>query len=133
MVTCWLLIDTIAMSGSPAARGAAASVARAVRAAASAGGAAVSAVRLAAAASVTMAGDRHRRIAFVDCRFVDRFVMAMAPVEHLPRGSARGNRDEQTLEQVDGSRFSGPQSIYVLATAIDAARGPAITSNSIKS
>jgi len=71
MVTCWLLIDTIAMSGSPASRGAAVSVeceGRAWRTAASTGGAAVKA---AIAASVTMAGTRHRRIALVDCTVMD--------------------------------------------------------------
>src|SRR5229473_2534268 len=58
MVTFWLLIDTIAMIGSPASRGAAPSVVcsgRAWRGAASAGGAAGSAVRAAVAA------ERHNR------------------------------------------------------------------------
>src|SRR6476646_6040301 len=78
MVTFWLLIDTIAMIGSPAARGAAPSVVcsgRAWRGAASAGGAAVSAVRAAVAASVTIAGGAHRRTTSVDWAVVHRFVM----------------------------------------------------------
>src|SRR5271166_3337984 len=92
MVTCWLLVDTMAMIGSPALRGAVASVGRAGRAwtaAASAGGAAVSAVSAAAAARVTMAGAPHRRIATVDCAVVYRFVIP-APVQRSPQGSARG-------------------------------------------
>src|SRR6476469_9416557 len=78
MVTFWLLIDTIAMIGSPAARGAASSVVcsgRAWRGAASAGGAAVSAVRAAVAASVTIAGGAHRRTTSVDWALVHRLVM----------------------------------------------------------
>src|SRR6478672_11682358 len=78
MVTFWLLIDTIAMIGSPAAREAAPSVVcsgRAWRGAASAGGAAVSAVRAAVAASVTIAGGAHRRTTSVDWALVHRLVM----------------------------------------------------------
>src|SRR5262245_57450763 len=78
MVTFWLLIDTIAMIGSPAFRGAAASgvcSGRAWRGAASAGGAAVSAVRAAMAASVTIAGGAHRRATSVDRAIVHLFVM----------------------------------------------------------
>src|SRR5436190_11227843 len=77
MVTFWLLIDTIAMIGSPASRGAAPSVvcSGARRGAASAGGAAVSAVRAAVAASVTIAGGAHRRTTCVDWAVVHRFVM----------------------------------------------------------
>src|SRR6516162_5375894 len=87
MVTCWLLIDTIAMSGLPVLRGAAASVPRAGcagRAAASAGGAAVSAVSAAVAASITLAGGRRRRIASADCAVVDRLVMPMPSLQCLP-------------------------------------------------
>ena len=65
-VTCWDLIDTIAMIGSPASRGAAASVGGAGRACLAAAPA-VSAVSAAIAASVTMAGGLQRRIAMVDC------------------------------------------------------------------
>src|SRR6516165_5686707 len=78
MVTFWLLIDTIAMIGSPALRGAAASVVcsgRAWRGAASARGAAISAVRAAVAASVIIAGGAHRRTNAVDWALVLRFVM----------------------------------------------------------
>src|SRR6266851_4938206 len=78
MVTFWLLIDTIAMIGSPARRGAAPSVVcsgGAWRGAAPAGGAAVSAVRAAVAASVTIAGGAHRRTTSVDWAVVHRFVM----------------------------------------------------------
>src|SRR5215813_10853276 len=78
MVTFWLLIDTIAMIGSPATRGAAPSVVcsgRAWRGAASAGGAAVSAVRAAVAASVTIAAGAHRRTTSVNWAVVHRFVM----------------------------------------------------------
>src|SRR5436190_18716487 len=77
MVTFWLLIDTIAMIGSPALRGAAPSVVcsgGAWRGAASARGAAVSTVRAAVAASVTMGG-AHRRATSVDWAFVHRFFM----------------------------------------------------------
>src|ERR1700720_3483411 len=78
MVTFWLLIDTIAMIGSPASREAAPSAVcsgRACRGAASAGGAAVNAVRAAVAASVTIAGGAHRRTTSVDWAAVHRFVM----------------------------------------------------------
>src|SRR5215475_7547324 len=78
MVTFWLLIDTIAMIGSPALRGAAPSMVcsgGACRGAAPAGGAAVSAVRAAVAASVTIAGGAHRRTTSVDWAFMHRFVM----------------------------------------------------------
>src|SRR5690242_198961 len=89
MVTCWLLIDTIAMSASPAFRGADVSVDRAERDAASAGDAMVSAVSAAVAASVTMAAGRHRRIAQVelivmDFIVLDRFVMPMPWLKCLP-------------------------------------------------
>jgi len=71
------LIDTIAMIGSPASRGASVGGAgRACLAAASA----VSAVRAAIAASVTMAAGPQRRIATVDCAVVNRFTM-LSPVE----------------------------------------------------
>src|SRR5881275_2883237 len=76
MVTFWLLIDTIAMIGSPASRGATPSVVcsgGARRGAASAGGAAVSAVRAAVAASVTIAGGTHRRT--ISWAVLHRFVM----------------------------------------------------------
>src|SRR5262249_44395831 len=78
MVTRWLLIDTIAMIGSPALREAVASVARAGRAcfvAALADAAAVSAVSASVAASVTVAGGPDRRIASPNCAAVNRFVM----------------------------------------------------------
>src|SRR6185436_1358011 len=78
MVTLWLLIDTMAMIGSPALRGAAASVVcsgETWRGAASAGGAAVSAPRAAVAARVTIAEDAHRRISSVDWAVVHRSVM----------------------------------------------------------
>src|SRR5271166_3322147 len=78
MVTFWLLIDTIAMIGSPASRGAVPSVVcsgRAWRGAASAGGAAVSAVKAAVAASVTIAEGAQRRTISVDWAVVHRFVI----------------------------------------------------------
>jgi hypothetical protein len=67
------LIDTIAMMGSPASRGAVAWVGagRASLAVAPA----VSAVSAAVAASVTTAEGPQRRIAAVDCAVVDRFTM----------------------------------------------------------
>jgi hypothetical protein len=68
------LIDTIAMIGSPASRGAVASVGGAGRACLAAASA-VSAVSAAIAASVTMAGGPQRRIAAVDCAIVNRFTM----------------------------------------------------------
>jgi hypothetical protein len=67
------LIDTIAMIGSPASRGAIASVGGAGRWLAAAS--AVSAVSAAIAASVTMAEGPQRRIAPVDCAVVNRFTM----------------------------------------------------------
>src|SRR5262245_62005635 len=96
MVTFWLLIDTIAMIGSPASRGAAPSVVcsgGARRGAASAGGAAVSAVRAAVVASVTIAGDTHRRTTSVDWAVVHRFVMLCPGCQAAAaeqRTSARG-------------------------------------------
>src|SRR5262245_42431892 len=97
MVTFWLLIDTIAMIGSPASRGAAPSVVcsgGARRGAASAGGAAGSAVRAAAAASVTIAGGALRRITSLGCAVVHRFVMLCpgcqaAAVEQRTRARGR--------------------------------------------
>src|SRR5262244_645629 len=103
MVTFWLLIDTIAMIGSPAARGAAASVVcsgRAWRGAAPAGGAAVSAVRAAVAASVTT----HRRRTSVDWAVVHRFVMPCP-------GCQEGIASRQTLRTGGWSLFYGPRSI----------------------
>src|SRR5215470_10243635 len=103
MVTVWLLIDTIAMIGSPASRGAAASVVRSGRAwrgAASAGGAAVSAVRAAMAASVTIAGGAHRRTRSVDRANVHLFVM---PCPGCQGGIARN----KTLRTGGWSPFYG--------------------------
>jgi hypothetical protein len=68
------LIDTIAMIGSPASRGAVASVGGAGRACLAAASA-VSAVSAAIAANVTTAGGPQRRIAAVDCAIVNRFTM----------------------------------------------------------
>jgi 5,10-methenyltetrahydromethanopterin hydrogenase len=68
------LIDTIAMIGSPASRGAVASVGGAGRACLGAASA-VSAVNAAIAASVIMAGARLPRIATVDRAVVNRFIM----------------------------------------------------------
>ena len=68
------MIDTIAMIGSPASRGAVASVVGAGRdclAAASA----VSAASAAIAASVTMAETPERRVATVDCAVINGFTM----------------------------------------------------------
>src|SRR5689334_21962373 len=114
MVTCWLLIDTIAMSASPAFRGADVSVDRAERDAASAGDAMVSAVSAAVAASVTMAAGRHRRIAQVelivmDFIVLDRFVMPMPWLKCLPRASARGTAANKHWTPVDGSCFPAPR------------------------
>src|SRR5262245_46483440 len=85
MVTFSLLIDTMAMIGSPASRGADPSVVcsgGARRGAASAGGAAVSAVRAAAAASVTIAGGAHRRTTlWVEPSYID----LSCPVVRRPR------------------------------------------------
>ena len=73
-MTCWVLIDTIAIIGSPASRGAVASVGGAGRACLAAASM-VSAVSAAIAASVTMAGGPQRRIVTVDCAVVNRFTM----------------------------------------------------------
>src|SRR5450631_399276 len=67
------------MIGSPASRGAIASVGRAGRACL-APASTVSAVSAAIAASVTMAGGPQRRMATVDCAVVNRFTM-LSPVE----------------------------------------------------
>src|SRR5215471_449523 len=110
MVTFWLLIDTIAMIGSPTSRGAAPSVVcseGARRGAASAGGAAVSAVRAAVAASVTIAGDTHRRTTSVNWAVVHRFVMPCP-------GCQRGIASKQTLRT--GEPYTtrvGPRSLLI--------------------
>src|SRR2546430_11335670 len=111
MVTFWLLIDTIAMIGSPASRGAAASVVvcsgRAWRGAASAGGAAVSAVRAAVAASVTIAGGAHRRTTSVDWAVMHRLVMPCP-------GCQGGIASKQTLRT--GEPYTtrvGPRSLSI--------------------
>src|SRR5260370_24502592 len=110
MVTFWLLIDTIAVIGWPATRGAAPSVVcwgRAWRGAASAGRAAVSAVRTAVAASVTIAGGAHRRTTSVDWAFVHRFVM-------LYPGCQGGIASKQTLRT--GEPYTtrvGPRSLSI--------------------
>jgi len=65
------LIDTIAMIGSPASRGAVASVGGAGRACL----AAAASVSAAIAASATMADGTQRRIVTVDCAVVSRFAM----------------------------------------------------------
>src|SRR5215468_5108041 len=101
MVTFWLLIDTIAMIGSPASRGAR-------RGAASAGGAAVSAARAAVAASVTIAGGAHRRTTSVDWAVVHRFVMPCP-------GCRGGNASKQTLRTGGWSLLYGPWSINTLS------------------
>src|SRR5439155_15039403 len=67
------------MIGSPASRGAVASVGGAGRACPAAASA-ISAVSAAIAASVTMAGGPRRRIATVDCAAVNRFTM-LSPIE----------------------------------------------------
>ena len=106
MVTFWLLIDTIAMIGSPAARGAAPSVVcsgRAWRGAASAGGAAVSAVRAAVAASITIAGGAHRRTTSVDWALVHRLVMPCPVSGRIA--------SKQTLRMGGWFLFYGPWSI----------------------
>ena len=73
-MTCWLLIDTIAMIGSPASRGAVASVGGAGRGCLAAAPT-VSAVNAAIAASVVRAGGPQRRIATLDRAVVNRFTM----------------------------------------------------------
>src|ERR1700694_4690495 len=67
------------MIGSPASRGAVASVGGAGRACLAVASA-VSAVSAAIAASVTMAGGPQRRIAPMDCAVVNRFTM-LSPIE----------------------------------------------------
>src|SRR6516165_10637062 len=110
MVTFWLLIDTIAMIGSPAPRGAAASVVcsgRSWRAAAPAGAAAVSAIKAAVAASVTIAGGAHRRTTSVDWAVVHRFVMPCP-------GCQGGIASKQTLRT--GEPYTtrvGPRSLSI--------------------
>src|SRR5690348_12090224 len=78
MVTCWFLIDTIAMIGSPATRGAVASVGRAgwgCLTAASADGTRGSASSAALVASVTIAAAHHCGLAAVECALLIRSVM----------------------------------------------------------
>src|SRR5690349_11835531 len=76
MVTCWLLIDTIAMIGSPAARGAVASVGRAGWAGWAGFNAALAAGAISAAviASVTIVAARRGRTAALECA-MNRFVI----------------------------------------------------------
>src|SRR5262245_32134781 len=111
MVTVWLLIDTIAMIGSPATRGAAPSVVcsgRAWRGAASAGGAAVSAVRAAVAASVIIAAGAHRRTTSVNWAVVHRFVMPCP-------GCQGGNlllSDRRRMESRTAPAFARPYLIF---------------------
>src|SRR5215471_782184 len=111
MVTFWLLIDTIAMIGSPASRGAAPSVVcsgGARRGAASAGGAAVSAVRAAVAASVTIVRGAHRRTTSVDWAVVHRFVMPCP-------GCQGGNlllSDRRRMESRTAPAFARPYVIF---------------------
>ena len=78
------MIDTIAMSGSPALRGAVASVVGAGRPFASLVGAgraclaaasAVSGASAAVAVSITMAGTPQCRVATVDCAVINRFTL----------------------------------------------------------
>src|SRR6516165_7968399 len=105
MVTFWLLIDTIAMIGSPASCGATPSVVcsgRVWRGAASAGGAAVSAVRAAVAASVTIGANR--RTTSVDWAVVHRFVM---PCPSSKR-STRWKRDDARAPQASKWLRFGP-------------------------
>src|SRR5271156_2419344 len=91
MVTCCRLIDTIAMIGSPALRGAVASMVRSGRPslpAASAGGARVKAVSAAVAAKVTTAGGVNRRIDCMDGAIANALVtrtpVQLAPGPHHP-------------------------------------------------
>jgi len=73
------LIDTIAMIGSPALRGAATSLGGGAGRACLATASAVSAVSAANAASVNTAGGPRRRIAAVDCAVENRLDM-LCPV-----------------------------------------------------
>jgi len=92
-VTRWVLIDTIAMSGSPASRGAVASVGGAGRACLAAASSGHSAVSAAIAASVAMAGGPQRRIAPVGLRRRKSIYHAMPRFEmacpRLRRSSVR--------------------------------------------
>ena len=81
-MTCWLPIDTIAMIGSRASRGAVASVVGAGRACLAAVSA-VSAASAAIAASGTTAGAPQRRVAMVDCAVMNRFANAMSRLKCL--------------------------------------------------
>src|SRR3954447_2536713 len=89
-------METIAMIGSPAWRGAVASVSEAGRACL-AGASAGSAVSAAIAVSVTMVGGPQRRIAALDCAVANRLVMPCAPVEMPVRACA---------DQISDSRFN---------------------------
>src|SRR4051812_23599222 len=106
MVTFWLLIDTIAMIGSPAARGAAPSVVcsgRAWRGAASAGGGAGSAVRAAVGAGGTNARGGPPRATPVDWALVHRLVMPCPVSGRIP--------SKQTLRTGGWFLLYGPWSI----------------------
>src|SRR5580692_8011895 len=104
MVTCWLLIDTIAMTGSSALRGAVASVgcAEPERFAASTGDAASAAISAAAAREIVAAGPC-RRIALEDCAVVDRLVMRCSGARGLLQ---EGSPTQQRPGTPDGSRFA---------------------------
>jgi hypothetical protein len=82
------------MIGSPASRGAVASVVGAGRAGLAAASA-VSAASAAIAASVTMAGTPQRRVATVDCAVMNRFTNAMSRLKCLSALGSVGQVNNQ--------------------------------------
>src|SRR6476660_1465193 len=93
------------MIGSPASRGAVASVEGAARACPAAASAvtAASAASAAIAASVTMTGPLLRRIAAADCAVMNRFTMH-APVEMAVRACVDQDRRPAYLTRPDTAR-----------------------------
>src|SRR5215471_1244474 len=84
------------MIGSPASRGAVASVVIGAGRACLAAASAVSAASAAIAASVTMAGIPQRRVARVDCAVMNRFTNAMSRLKCLSALASLGQVNNQS-------------------------------------
>src|SRR5882757_9905087 len=93
------------MIGSPASRGAVASVGGARRACFAAA-ASVGTVSAAIAASATMTGDPHRRIAAVDCAVVNRFTIPCPGSNACPR-LRRSRVKSRFLDQLTANPLLG--------------------------
>src|SRR3984893_8911782 len=101
------------MIGSPASRGAVASVGGAGRACLAAAST-VSAVSAAIAASVTMVGGPQRRIATVDCAVVNRFTM-LSPVE-MPLRACADQVSDRDFGITNGRHYPRQFAPWVIGT-----------------